>query len=117
MIHSGFPDKYSDPKNIIEASKYNQNVRFCIAHLAWLDEESITKVKNSKNVFLDCSPFIQICNKVRNGSSSVRKPNLIDPSQPVASLLRYQSLLRDSLVWGSDEPWTKCNLVVLADIF
>lgn len=38
----------------------------------------------------------------------VFSPNLIDPNQPAESLFRYYRLLKNNLIWGTDEPWTKC---------
>ena len=108
MIHSGLNDTFSHPKNIIElASKYPQ-LRLCIAHLAWLDQDTILQISKKSNIFIDTSPFLQICDCVERRDHAVNRFNLIDPTNPPASLLKYFNLLKDNLIWGTDEPWTKC---------
>lgn len=108
LIHSGLGDEYSHPKNIVKLAKLSPSVRICVAHLAWLDEETIKEVAKSDNMFIDTCPFLQICNRVRKESKMVFSPNLIDPDKPAESMLRYYKLLKNNLVWGTDEPWTKC---------
>lgn len=108
LIHSGLGDEYSHPRNIIKLAKLSPSLRVCVAHLAWLDEETIKEVAKSDNMFIDTCPFLQICNRVRKGSKMVFSSNLIDPDKPAESMLRYYNLLKNNLIWGTDEPWTKC---------
>ncbi len=108
IIHSGLGDEHSHPQNIVKLAKQSPNLRVCVAHLAWLDEDTIKNVAKTNNVFIDTCPFLQICNRVRKGSKMVFSPNLIDPNKPAESLFNYYKLLKNNLIWGTDEPWTKC---------
>lgn len=108
IIHSALQDEFSHPENIVKLAKIYPQLRVCIAHLACLDEEVIKNVPKFANLYLDTSPFLQICNKVREGSKIVYSPNNINPNKPTESLLFYYKKLKDNLIWGTDEPWTKC---------
>lgn len=108
LIHSGLGDEYSHPGNIVKLAKYSPDLRVCVAHLGWLDSDTIKEVAKSDNLFIDTCPFLQICNRVRKGSKMIYNPNLVDPYKPAESMYRYYNLLKDSLIWGTDEPWTKC---------
>lgn len=107
MIHSGLNDSFSHPKNILKLADNHPQLKLCIAHLAWLDQEIISQVSKKSKIFIDTSPFLLLCDSVKRNDSLTSRFNLIDPFDPPASLLRYYSLLRDNLVWGTDEPWTK----------
>lgn len=65
LIHSGLGDEYSHPKNIVKLAKQSPNLHVYVAHLAWLDEETIKNVARTNNMFIDTSPFLQICNRFR----------------------------------------------------
>jgi len=108
LIHSGLGDDFSHPMNIVKLANFSPGLRLCVAHLAWLDEDTIKDVSKAGNVFIDTCPFLQICNRVRKGSKMVSFPNLVDPDNPAESMYRYYQLLRNNLIWGTDEPWTKC---------
>lgn len=105
LIHSGI-DSMSHPKNIIELGKEFPKLRVCVAHLAGLDQETISDIPKYENIFIDCAPFLQICRAVKEKSGIVSFPNLIDSENPTQSLLRYFSALKGNLIWGTDEPWT-----------
>jgi hypothetical protein len=108
MIHSGLNDPFSHPRNILELASDNPELRVCIAHLAWLDQEVISQVSKKDNLFIDTAPFLQICGCVKRSDIAVSRFNLVDSGDVVSSLLKYYSILKDNLVWGTDEPWTKC---------
>lgn len=108
MIHSGLNDCFSHPKNILKLANNYPKLKLCIAHLAWLDQETILQISKRENLFIDTAPFLQICDCVKRRDTAVNRFNLIDPVDPSASLLRYYLILKDNLVWGTDEPWTKC---------
>ncbi len=108
MIHSGLNDPFSHPKNILKLASDNPELRVCIAHLAWLDQEVISQISKKDNLFIDTAPFLQICSCVERSDTAVSRFNLVDSRDVVSSLLKYYFLLKDNLVWGTDEPWTKC---------
>ncbi len=105
LIHAGL-DRLSHPRNIIELGETLPELRVCIAHLGGLDQEIIKEVPRHQNIFIDCAPFLQICRAVEEKSEIVNFPNLIDFQNPAASLNRYFGVLKDHLIWGTDEPWT-----------
>ncbi len=126
LIHCGLSDEYSHPGNIVNLARDCPGLRICIAHLACLDDESIKAVARTEGLFVDTSPFLQICERVRNGNIGMFSPNDIDPESPAESLYLYYLKLEDSLIWGTDEPWTrgkdgKGNYVgettLIADVF
>jgi len=106
IIHCGIIDKFSHPNNIIELSKSLSSTRICIAHLARLDENVIEKVAANKNLFTDCSSWLQICDFVKEKSCEFSLNNRINISSVSESLLNYYKILKDHLIWGTDEPWT-----------
>jgi predicted TIM-barrel fold metal-dependent hydrolase len=106
LVHSGLEDPYSHPYNAVKLAKQFPELRVCIAHLARFDSETLETVSKTDNLFVDCSPFLQLLNIEKQSSSSSRR-SLIDFDNPEETLLRYYSSLKDHLVWGSDEPWTK----------
>ena len=107
LVHCGMRDQYSHPENVVNLAKAHSSLRICIAHLACLDEEVIEAVIKSDNLFLDTSPFLQICKRVREGNVGMFYPNKVDPEHPAASLYLYYLRLKDRLIWGTDEPWTR----------
>lgn len=105
MVHTG-TDTLSRPENVVDLGKKYPSLRICAAHLAALDETVLSEISKIDNVFVDCVPFVQICNSVRDGDNSISFPNDIYPQQPVSSLAKYHDKLQDRLLWGTDEPWT-----------
>lgn len=106
-IHTGILDPYSDPLNCIKLSEALPNIKICIAHMGRLDNEIIKKVNANKNLFIDCCPWLQVCYFINKDDPSFCKPNLVDPNNPAQSLFNYYQILKDHLMWGTDEPWTK----------
>lgn len=105
LIHSGI-DFISHPQNILQVSNSFPNLRMSIAHLAGLDDDVIKEIHKHKNLFIDCAPFLQICRAVDEEAENVSFPNLINPKEPSKSLMNYFEILKDHLIWGTDEPWT-----------
>ncbi len=105
IVHSGV-DLVSHPSHVLEVGKKFPRLRLCIAHLAGLDSDCLTEISKMDNVYVDCVPFLQICKAVEDKGTNVSYPNLIDPANPVQSLLNYLNVLQDNLIWGTDEPWT-----------
>jgi hypothetical protein len=105
LIHSGV-DSLSHPLNIVKVGEQYKQLRLAIAHLAALDSEVIKHISKMPNIFVDCSPFLQICNAVSKGYNSIIYPNAINPDMPCNSLYNYYQILKDNMIWGTDEPWT-----------
>lgn len=107
LIHCGLRDEYSHPENVVKLAKVHPRLRVCVAHLACLNSEVIKAVSELENLFIDTSPFLQICERVRSGNKGMFSPNFVDPDKPARSLHSYYLLLKDDLIWGTDEPWTR----------
>ena len=105
MVHTG-TDILSRPENVLRLGKKYPRLRICAAHLAGLDEEVLAGIRRTENVFVDCVPFVQLCNSARDKHGSVSFPNQIDPEQPALSLAKYSKQLKNNMLWGTDEPWT-----------
>ncbi len=105
IVHSG-TDNLSRPENVLNIGKKYPRLRICAAHLAGLNEEVLADIRKTENVFVDCVPFIQLCNSVRDSDNSVSFPNRIDHNQPASSLAKYGEQLTNNFLWGTDEPWT-----------
>lgn len=106
LIHSGI-DASLHPKNIIKLAQTYPQLRVCIAHLAWFDNDSLEEVTKGDNIFIDCAPFSQLWERVRLGIIKTGRIDLIDRDSPSQSLINYGQLLTDHLLWGTDEPYTQ----------
>lgn len=104
MIHSGV-DQFSRPEHIMDLAENHTNVRFCIAHAGEFEKSAYERFLRLKykNVFFDCSPFISICalNKDQSGAKID-----INYKNPREALIQLYEMVANSLVWGTDEPWT-----------
>lgn len=69
---------------------------------------------------------LQICWNVRTSTNALYSPNYIDPKNPAKSMYSYYLKLKDNMIWGTDEPWTKNinykktysdEVKVIADLF
>lgn len=106
LVHCDLVFPKSHSEYILQLAKDFPELRICMAHLAWLDDEAISQIPKYQNLFIDCSPFLDICKKVAEGNPRISKNHEIDPLNPISSLLRYYYRLKDQLVWGTDEPWS-----------
>lgn len=107
LIHSDLRSAPLHPINVARFAKQRPKLRVCIAHLAWLDQEAIDAVATIENLFIDCSPFLYIFKAAREKTRMVARQNMIIDDDPAGSLLNYARILKDSLIWGTDEPWTR----------
>lgn len=105
LIHSG-RDAISHPQHILDLAREYPSLAVCIAHLADLDHKIIDAIPKHENVFIDCAPFLRTCRAVKERPETLSSPNLIDPANPASSLFAYYNILKDHLIWGTDEPWT-----------
>ncbi len=104
IIHSGV-DNFSRPEHIMDLAEAHVDVRFCIAHAGEFEESVYRRFLEFryKNIFFDCSPFISICALNKN---DIKNKIDIDYNDPQKALIQLYKMIPDSLIWGTDEPWT-----------
>lgn len=105
-VHSGCNDEYSNPNQIFPILERNPDLTFCIAHSGDFDTQFITRAKEFRNLFIDCSPFDAMCakfSKLNNLDGKLR----LNLDVPFEALQQLYDLIPEQLMWGSDEPWTK----------
>jgi len=107
VIHTGMTDSYSAPSNCLKLAEALPNTRISIAHMAMLDSDVLEKISSRRNLFTDCCPWLQLCYFAARNPPDVNIPNLIIPENPALSLFNYYQILKENLIWGTDEPWTK----------
>lgn len=106
LIHSGL-DAVSHPANVIKLSEhYRERLRLCVAHVACFDQKSLNEITRHDNVFVDTCPFIHLLEKAKRGSKYLAKNEIVEPGNPVGTILRFYATLSDKLIWGTDEPYT-----------
>ncbi len=106
IVHTSYLDPFSNPHFALDFAKEFPTIRMSIAHLGWLDETVLQKVRESENLFTDCSTILQITDFLKSGKFSLSTPNRIVLGNPAQSLNKYYEYLPDKLLWGTDEPWT-----------
>lgn len=107
LIHSDLRAKYLLPMQIIQLARKFPALKICIAHLAWLDDEALDIIPDLRNLFVDCSPYLYICNCAVNNLKKIKVSRSLDPKKPAASLVKFFQRLPEQLIWGTDEPWTR----------
>jgi len=107
MVHSG-REKNTLPITILNFAKRHPNIRICIAHLAGFDSWVLQQISTIPNLFVDTSPFSVCCNlATKRDPGYLSDQNLeIDYSDPVKVLVSIYGLLKEHIIWGTDEPWT-----------
>jgi len=105
MIHAGFSE-YAQPKYIFEIAKESPEVRFCITHLADFSQElfNFLDTEFPPNIFIDTSPIIAMC--VLATYEEVAERKKLDFTNPGLILRQLAEKYPDTLIWGTDEPWT-----------
>lgn len=102
---------YSNPLDILQLAKEYPTLRLCIAHMGQFNETLIDSilVNKYKDVYLDTSPFLHLCNVRRiNGKKNCLD---LDYSEPLLVMKGMYSLLPDNIIWGTDFPFNyTCNL-------
>jgi predicted TIM-barrel fold metal-dependent hydrolase len=107
LIHSRLYPDLTGPNKVLKLAEKHSNVRVCIAHLADLSREVLCHILDFPNVYVDCAPFLTICQFAREKSPHISGDLLpLDYRDPVRCLVELHALLPGRLVWGTDEPWT-----------
>lgn len=110
IIHSGDFNNIEDCKDIFKYADKNKDINFCIAHLMTFSEEFFKRMKEYKNdnVFTDVSPFLSLCEYVKETKpQGVLNLNYDDPKEVITSLFNdYKKFI----LWGSDEPFGKFRI-------
>lgn len=104
LIHAAAAPSNCRPELILDLADMNPEVRMCIAHAAGFDLPSLERAAATPNVFVDPSPLLTNCvEALRSATPTLGHSSFSDPA---SILRRLAELLPDTLVWGSDEPWT-----------
>jgi len=93
---------FSDPMQIIELADKYPDVNIAAAHLGWCSYKFLEEVKKRENLFVDTSPFLFICSSTWRASDALE----LDYKSPKEALTQICSEYGDSIIWGSDEPYT-----------
>lgn len=93
---------FSDPMQIIELADKYPDVNIAGAHLGWCSYKFLEEVKKRENLFVDTSPFFFICSSLWRANDALE----LDYKNPKKALTQICSEYCDSIIWGSDEPYT-----------
>lgn len=96
-------DGYANPQNVIEFAKKHKNIRICAAHCARLEIEFFSHVNNYDNIFVDCCPFLKICNIYKEIKSD--KFLNLSYNNPNLAFFELFSIIEKKLLWATDKPW------------
>jgi Predicted metal-dependent hydrolase of the TIM-barrel fold len=107
ILHSG-REKNALSITILRFAKRHPNIRICIAHLAGFDSLVFSQIVSIPNLFIDTSPFLVCCNlAARHDLGYLADQSLeLDYSNPAEVLVSVYGLIKDHIIWGTDEPWT-----------
>lgn len=105
IIHSGDFNNVEDCNNIFQHAEKNKDLNFCVAHLMTFSKEFFKKMKQYQggNVFTDMSPFLGLCDYVKEiKPKSALNLNYDNPAEVIKNLFKEYSKF---ILWGSDEPF------------
>lgn len=108
LIHSRSKPETTSASRILELAKCHSDIRICVAHLADLDRDVLTQIKDAPNVYVDCTPFLSICNFAKERDYNFVSQQLFDANyrDPAQCLIELNNFMPGKLLWGTDEPWT-----------
>lgn len=97
-----------DPLFVIKFAQENPDIRVSLAHLAGLNRDALTTAAQVENLFVDTSPFVNICYFGEKGWTRYIAENRLtcDFSDPVAVMIQLYRLLPEKLIWGTDDPFS-----------
>lgn len=101
----------SSPIDLIKLAVEYPELRICIAHCAHFSKKVFSQLEamKLKNVFIDTSPFLHLCNVRKVFYSN----NCLDfkYDKPIDVLNEIINMLPENIIWGSDYPFNfTCNL-------
>lgn len=111
LIHSHSKAETTSALRILEFAEYHQDIRVCVAHLADLDKDILSQIASSPNVYVDCTPFLNLCKFAYERNFDRISENIFetDYSNPAKCLVDLSNVLPGKLLWGTDEPWTTAS--------
>lgn len=110
IIHSGNFNNVEDCNSIFQYAEKNRDLNFCIAHLMTFSKDFFENMKTYKyeNVFTDVSPFLSLCDYMKEvkpqGSLDLDYDN---PKEVMANIFKNYSKF---ILWGSDDPFGKLRI-------
>lgn len=106
MIHSA-NDEYSSGISCLDLVRELKNVRFCIAHVARLEEKFFSEINNLENTWFDFSPIIKLYEMLR-----IQKHDFFQKHN-INSIFEFVMYLCDNfpdkVLFGTDYPWSYCG--------
>lgn len=106
MIHSA-SDEYSSGKSCLSLVKELKNVRFCIAHVARLDESFLTEINDLKNTWFDLSPIIKLYELLKKQNANYFINNSINSIYEF--VMFFCNNFSNKVLFGTDYPWSYCG--------
>lgn len=102
---------YSDPMDLIGVADAYPEVKIAGAHMGWMSKGFLDETRKRENLFVDTSPFLLLCSFDWREDDALK----MDYSDPAGCLRRICSEYGDSVIWGSDEPYTIYNSNTIFD--
>lgn len=106
LIHSA-NDDFSSGTSCLSVVEELKNIRFCIAHVARMNEGFLDKVNDLKNTWFDLSPLIKLYEMISiQNSKFLKKHNINTITEFIIYLCNTYP---DKVIYGSDYPWSYCG--------
>lgn len=107
LIHSGNDDN-SDPINVIRLAEKNPDIKVCVAHGARFKNDFWREIENHRNVYVDVSPFLLLCEDTlkKEDKNKILNLNYYSPIDVIKGLYKK---IPTRLLWGTDEPFTRIS--------
>lgn len=106
MIHSA-NDDYSSGESCLLLAKELNEVRFCIAHAARLDDKFLDEIICLHNTWFDLSPIIKLYELLKQQRTDYFIGNNINNMYEFITFLCAQ--FPDKVLFGTDYPWCYCG--------
>jgi predicted TIM-barrel fold metal-dependent hydrolase len=103
--------EFSNPMHIVELADKYPDVNIAGAHLGWLSRKFLDEVYKRENAFVDTSPFLLLCSFPWRANDALQ----INYKDPYEAFREVCSKYTDSILWGSDEPYTQIASNTLKD--
>jgi hypothetical protein len=108
LIHTGLSPEFTHARYVLDVARIYPSVRILIAHAAAFDVEILKAVRDSENLYIDCTPLLTLCQfATQNDHQHIAEKIFpTNYSDPVRVLVDLNDFMQGRLVWGTDEPWT-----------
>ncbi|MGH3567405.1 MAG: amidohydrolase family protein [Pseudonocardia sp.] len=101
--HSARTPSNCDPESVIFVARAGGAVRVNVAHAAAFQDTSLRLIRDTPNLFVDCAPWLTNLDSVDPEWPDLCPLTYADPAQALYDL--YEKV-PESLMWGTDTPWT-----------